>query len=97
MSKLAPSTHLYTASQAPESRLFKSYEILCALPFGGAAIKQMRRDYPKAAVTARNLPLSSEQLRDKLEVEEGSSVHIFGCVAGKEKMLIACRIPGTSL
>ncbi len=86
--KLAPSTHLYlaptfpgtkTGQFAPGNKYFKAWRVREVLQFGAAAFKALKRRYPRADVTARNLPLGSAELQKRLGVASGSDVHIFGC------------------
>jgi hypothetical protein len=83
--KLAASTHLYllpganTASSAPGNHFFKARTVLEVRPLGAAAFKTLRKSYPRAEVTARNLPLGSAELQKRLGVAPGGNVHIFGC------------------
>ena len=52
---------------------------------------QLKRSYPRAEVTARNLPLGSEALRKKLGVAPGGDAHIFACrLADGAAVLLAC-------
>ena len=86
--KLAPSTHLYLGEAAP---FFKAWHVAEVLPFGAAAFKQLKRSYPRAEITARNLPLGSDALRKKLGVAPGGDVHIFGCrLADGRAVLLVC-------
>ena len=113
LSKLAPSTHLYTGAYPPEppaainpfptlqtqspgagrsadadfaslehaawAPFFKAWRVIEVLPLGAAAFKTLRKSYPRADVTARNLPLGSAELQKRLGVASGGTVHIFGC------------------
>ena len=86
--KLAPSTHLYLGEAAP---FFKAWHVREVLPFGAAAFRQLKRQYPRAEVTARNLPLGSDVLRKKLGVAPGGDVHIFACrLADGAAVLLVC-------
>ncbi len=86
--KLAPSTHLYLGAAIP---FFKAWRVAEVLPFGAAAFRQLKRSYPRAEVTARNLPLGSEALRKKLGIAPGGDVHIFACrLADGSAVLLAC-------
>ena len=90
MAKLSRHTHLYTAP-SPVSALTpfgKWFRILESVPFSNRSIKDLGRRYPSAEVTARNLPVTSDQLRAKLKVRSGSSVHIFGCTVGLDRYLL---------
>ena len=86
--KLAPSTHLYLfpsepgtdiAPDVPGNRFFKARRVREVLPLGAAAFKELRKRYPRADVSARNLPLNSEALQKKLGIPPGGDTHIFGC------------------
>ena len=87
--KLAKSTHLYTCSGSlseedavsrmdrlrPLGKVFKVLEIL---PMNKASFKDLKVRYPRCEVSARNIPLSSDELRARLGVASGEDAHIFG-------------------
>ena len=68
-----------TGEIAPGNRFFKAWRVVEVLPLGAAAFKTLRKSYPRADVTARNLPLGSAELQKRLGVASGGTVHIFGC------------------
>ena len=77
--KAGRSTHLYfTDSQDNTSNLGKTFKIIGLAPFCKQGIRDFSAKYPRAEVSARNLPLTSEELRRKLKVQSGGDVHIFG-------------------
>lgn len=77
---------------AEASTWFKTYGIREVLPFGNASFKELKRRYPRAEVTARNLPLSSEELRKKMGISPGGDAHIFACrIADGSALLLVCR------
>lgn len=80
--KLSRSTHLYLfddGSTASELASYgKVFRILETFPVNGRNIREAGRKYPHAEVTARNIRMSSEQLRSKLGVLPGDRIHIFG-------------------
>ena len=80
LSKLGRHTHLYVGSEVPEELgpFGKVFEIQEVVPINNRTVKDIGKRYPKADVTARNIPLTSEQLRRKLGVADGGSVRIFG-------------------
>ena len=91
--KLAPSTHLYLSSVAPDNGFFKSWRVRDVLPFGAAAFKELRKRYPRADVTARNLPLGSAELQKKIGVAPGGDIHVFGCrLADASAVLIITEV-----
>lgn len=77
--KAGRSTHLYfTDSQNNASNFGKTFKIIGLAPFCKQGIRDFSAKYPRAEVSARNLPLTSEELRRKLKVQSGGDVHIFG-------------------
>ncbi len=80
--KLAKSTHLYISediSGEDECRRYgKVFRILETVHLDKASIRDTGKRYPKAEVTARNLPVTSDMLRKKLNVSSGGTIHIFG-------------------
>ena len=94
MKQLAASTHMYAGdAKVPELEPFgKFYTILETAPLNNRSIKEIGKKYPEADVTARNIPMTSDELRKRLGVKpSGGSVHIFGTQCNSDKMLIICR------
>ena len=80
LTKLGQHTHLFTGTEVPAAlRPFgKCYRILESAPLDKRGIKSIGHKYSKADVTARNIPLTSDQLRAKLGVRSGGDIHVFG-------------------
>lgn len=80
--KFGISTHYYTTSSIDKAELLKGYgkvfKILSSSPLDKRSIKSTGKCYPKAEVTARNIPITSEALRKKIGCASGGDVHIFG-------------------
>ena len=80
--KFGISTHYYTTSSIDKAELLKGYgkvfKILSSSPLDKRNIKSTGKCYPKAEVTARNIPITSEALRKKIGCASGGDVHIFG-------------------
>lgn len=98
--KLGRSTHLYVPSGDvfPAGLLLsgKRYRICSVLPLDKAGIREAATRWPKADVTARNLPLDSEGLRKRLGIKTGGAIHLFGFRADfqdgtSEKYLLAAE------
>lgn len=92
--KLDVNTHLYVAEEIPEEiRNFgKVFQILETAPLCRQSLKDFCRKYPRAEVTARNIPMTSEALRARLGCASGGDVHIFGVLAASQKRLIAADL-----
>ena len=56
----------------------KLFEVRKVLPMNKASFKEVRQSWPHSEVSARNIPLSSDELRSKLGVSSGEDAHIFG-------------------
>jgi hypothetical protein len=67
------------AFSAPGILFFKAWRVRDTLPFGTAAFRELRKRYPRADVTSRNMPLGSAELQKKIGIAPGSDVHIFAC------------------
>lgn len=93
LGKLAAFTHLYLSDgPLPEDAapFFKTYRIIGAEQMSGTAVKSFGKAFPKADVSARNIPMTSDQLRAKLKcAPSNDGTHIFGCTAGQSRWLIA--------
>ena len=72
--------------------LFKIFRIKEVRQFSGQAVKALGKLYPDAEVSARNLPLSSDELRKRMAVRGGGTHHIFGCSTSAGKLLIVAEI-----
>ena len=91
MKQLAASTHMYIGTaKVPELEPFgKFYTILESVPLSNKSIKELGKKYPVADVTARNIPMTSDELRKRLGVRPSDgTVHIFGTSASDGRTLI---------
>ena len=94
ISKLGKSTHYYIFTDSDKINILKSlgkvYEILRCEPLDKRTMKTAGKDFPKAEVTARNIPMDTDTLRKKLSVTSGDDAHIFGLKSDSQGNLILC-------
>lgn len=68
--KLGRSTHFYVTEDGTKAEQLQKYgkvfRIMAIYPFNGRTIKALGQEYPVADVTARNLPVSSDDLKSRL-------------------------------
>lgn len=87
--KLARFTHLYTIGEplsdseleqrtAPLKDFGKVFYVKGILPLNKATMKDVGKRYPHSEVSAKNIPMSSDELRVRLKVRSGDDAHIFG-------------------
>ena len=89
---LHPSTHLYAAAVPAPSSLFKSFLVIDSFDFGKAGFKAAGEKYPCAEVTARNIPMTSQELKKRLGVKSGADYHIFGCLTQSGRKLLVTKV-----
>ena len=92
LEKLEQHTHLYRASARVEALqpFGKWFRILETVPLDKRSMKEVGRRYPKASVTARNIPMTSDELRKRMGVADGGPVHVFGVKSMAGNVLIVC-------
>lgn len=77
-------THIYLLNRLPSedeesiTDFGKLFEILSISPLNKQNITKLGKEYPKCEITARNIRMTSEELRKKLKSSSGGDVHIFG-------------------
>ena len=80
--KLGASTHYYIVEDEAKVDGLKGhgkiFRIIGCSPLDKRSIRSAGKDYPKAEVTARNIPMDTDTLRKKLGVSSGDGIHIFG-------------------
>lgn len=87
--KLARFTHLYIISEplsdseseqrtAPLKDFGKVFYVKEILPLNKSSMKDVGKRYPHSEVSAKNIPMSSDELRTRLKVKTGDDAHIFG-------------------
>lgn len=70
MKKAGHFSHLYISSSTGR-------KIVDVMPFNNMNVKVLGKSFPKCEVTARNIRMSSDDLRRKMGVSSGGDVHIF--------------------
>lgn len=96
LTKAGRSTQLYWSSREPSAELAdagKWYSVKEIVPFCNENLARFGQTWPKCEVSARNLPVRSEELRKKMKVSSGGEVHIFAFTAdfpdGQRRLLAA--------
>ena len=69
----------------------KFYEVIENQPFASSVLRELGRRWPQAEVTAKGLPLSSEELRAKMRIKPGGPIHIFACDIDGGRRLLVCK------
>lgn len=98
LEKFAPSTHLYLGSGSILNDLGKWYDILEVLPFGKTSFSSIAERFPDADVTARNIPMTSAQLKERIHSSKkapgscaGDHIHVFAFSSLEDRLILICR------
>lgn len=83
--KLSKSTHLYIGETELPGR---KYRIIATLPFSKESFRTLHERWGNAEVTARNIPMTSEELKSRLKIKSGGNIHIFGVTSRDGRVLI---------
>lgn len=102
--KVGVSTQLYVADSIDGELRGngKFFTVKQIAPFSGKILSALAKEYPRCEVTARNLPISSDEMRSRMKNTSGGNVHIFACCAdfssGKSSriVLICERVTGAA-
>ena len=101
VAKLGKSTHYYTTENSETAEILKPfgkvYEIIRCEPLDKRTMKSAGKEFPRAEVTARNIPMDTDTLRKKLGVTSGDDAHIFGLKSDTAgNLLIITYVPKES-
>lgn len=93
LTALSPSVHLYASDEVigALSALGKWYAVTEVLPFGKEGFKAIGTRFPQAEVSARGLPMRSEELRRRCGCTGGGSQHLFGVQTSSGRRILVCR------
>ena len=92
--KISASTHFYTAPAPVEHFPGKVRRIIEVMPFHKAAIRDFRKKYPACSVSARNFPMTSEELRRRLGTAESDTLRVLATTASDgSRLLIVSTLP----
>ena len=89
--KLNVNSHLYSSDSFIESFPGRIFEITEVIPFNNRTCKILATIIPQANITVRNFPLSVDELRKRLRINEGGDIYIFATtLPDNKKVLIKC-------
>ena len=93
--KLHVNSHLYTSDDFIPLFPGRIFEIADVIPFGNQSCKNLSSEMPQANITARNFPLSVEDLRKRTRIVDGGDTYLFATIlSDNKKVLIKCRKAG---
>lgn len=87
LDKLHPNSHLYTSGQLVPRFPGRSFEVLDVQALDKKALRGWLAE-GKANVTVRNFPLSVQQIRQKLSLNEGGELYLFATTEASGKKIV---------
>lgn len=90
---IAANSHLFL-SERRQAQEFpgKQYAIRNLFSLSKAHIREIRDTIGKASISCRNFPLSPDELRQRLKIDDGGEYHIFATTTFEnDKILILCN------
>ena len=98
LDKLHRNSHLYTSDELVSDFPGRIFEVVETFPFDKKTKKEItsvlvrQQSRLKASVATRNFPLSVDELRKNLGLQEGSEFYIFGTtMKGDKKVVILTK------
>lgn len=89
--KLHKHTHLYTSDILIPDFPGRVFNVLSVEEFSNRSINNLRKKIDKANISARNFPMSVNELRHRLSIDDGGDKYIFGVTLKDDKRaLIIC-------
>jgi len=90
--KLHINTHLYTSNELQIDFPGRVFEVIKVWENGKNEWKNQAKRLPKANISTRNYPISVEELRKKLKINDGGDNYLFACtLANEQKAMIECK------
>lgn len=89
--KLATSTHLYTSDNYIKDFPGRIFQVIETIPFNKSTIRSISNRYHKANIFSLNFPLTSEELKSRLKIEDGGDLFIIGSKLKEDKILIVAK------
>lgn len=90
------STHIYFGNREVPDFPGKTFIIEDVFKYGKQGVREVRKRYPLASVTAMNFPEETAKVRARLGLKESADTHIFACTCASEKILIAASAASAS-
>lgn len=90
--KLDVNTHLYTSEHLIEGFPGRSFRVDDCMEFSSKLMKSLKKQIPQANITARNFPLTADQIRKKAGIRDGGEVYLFAAaLQAVGNVLVSCR------
>jgi len=87
IAQLDPNSHLFVAEQPVDNFPGRGFIIESVCSMNKKELKAALGDLDRANIAVRNFPLSAQQLKERLKLEDGGDAYIFATTVKGERML----------
>jgi len=89
--KIDSGTHLYIGRELVPDFPGKAFIILETMDFSRKGMEYAAKAYPKASLTAVNVPMTTAGFKSRTRIEDGGNVHLFACGSKGGNIIIAAE------
>lgn len=75
--KVDANSHFYMSDSLKPDFPGRTFEVDEVMPFSSKLMKGLKKNIPQANITARNFPLTADQLRSRMGIRDGGDVYLF--------------------
>ena len=89
---LAVDSHLFVSNQAISDFPGRCFTVMAATSMNKKELSKAMKGITRANVAVRNFPMTAQQLRQRLRLQDGGDCYIFGTTtAGGHRMIYLCK------
>ena len=89
---LAVDSHLFVSNQAIPDFPGRCFTVMAATSMNKKELSKAMKGITRANVSVRNFPMTAQQLRQRLRLQDGGDCYIFGTTtAGGHRMIYLCK------
>jgi len=90
--KLEVNSHFYSSEKLMHAFPGRCFKVERLIPFSGKILKTLKREIPQANVSARNFPLTADQIKSRSGIRDGGDVYLIATtIHNLGETLIQCR------
>lgn len=89
---LSENSHLFTSNDCVKDFPGRSFRVLGCTSLNKKELKKQLQGISKANITTRNYPMSAEELRKKLQINEGGDIYLMATtLSDRSKVIAICE------
>ncbi|MBQ7194894.1 MAG: hypothetical protein IJS07_04610 [Bacteroidales bacterium] len=88
----------YSSEPIPELEPFGRFRRVSSIrPLSGKTLKELGKEYPRCEITAKNIPMTTDQVRDRMGSAPGGDVHIYATSILGRRSVVICTASAQQL